>query len=320
VTDPGAVVVTGGGGFIGSHLLEHLDHRDVTVRALMGPDDAPGTPAPDRCSATTGEVTDDEVVGRLVRGADVVIHLAGPASVASSFRSPEQHLAVHAGGALAVCRAAADAGVRRVVLVSSAEVYGQPTGTPVSEHAPLLPRSPYGAAKVAAEAVAGAWVRSGALGEVVVVRPFSVYGPRMSAWSLIGGLLHAARTGAGPLSVRDPGVVRDVVHVEDLVQGLAAAASAPMEADVTTLNLCSGRGTSAAELRDLVAELAGAPVCSTPAEADRPSSADVRLLVGDTTRAAQALGWSARTPLREGLAAALQDAGHPSELSAGGAR
>ena len=296
---PGPVAVTGAGGFIGVRLLAALERRGIITTALLGPEGAAFAEPPAGTRSWCGDITDPTVVAQVVQGATTVVHLAGPASVAASFAQPVEWVSTHVVGTATLCEAAKLAGVTKVVLVSSAEVYGPVSGR-VDEARPPAPRSPYGAAKVGAEAVVSAAVRRGDL-QAVIVRPFSVYGPGVAAWSLIGTLADQAARG-GPVRVRDPRPVRDLVHVDDVAAALVACVEhQPPEGEPSCFNLCSGVGHSVGELAELMARCAGVPVDHRPVPPDRSAGADIFELIGDPTRARLELGWCSTTELADGL-------------------
>lgn len=299
------VAVTGGGGFIGSRLLRALHRAGVNARALVGPPGIAGAGLPAEIAAWHGEIDDPSVLAPLIRDATVVLHLAGPRSVAASFGAAATYARIHAAGTAAVVEACAAAGVGRLIYVSSAEVYGQPERNPVGEEAPLAPRSPYAAAKAGGEAFVRAGAAAGRF-EAVIARPFSVYGPGMAPDTLIGALVGRARSGA-PVEIFDPRPVRDYCHVDDVVAALIASCTVALPEPMRIYNLASGIGLPVAELARRVLALAGRTDAPRLApEADRPRSADILALVGDPTRAACELGWCATTTLESGLAAMLQ--------------
>jgi nucleoside-diphosphate-sugar epimerase len=293
------VLVTGAGGFIGSAVVEALVARGAHVRALAA---APGQPVrelPPEVAAVFADIEDGETLARMAAGAEVAIHLAGPPSVHDSFRSPLEHARVHAGGTVALLEACRTAGVPRFVYVSSAEVYGHPDVNPVPEGQPLDPRSPYAAGKAAAEQFVRAYGYSFGM-QPVVLRPFSVYGPRLRPQSVLATILRQALHD-DEIVLADLAPVRDYCFLDDVVEGILSAASAPRLAD-PTFNLGSGTGTSVGELAALALRLAGRDV---PIRADpcrrRPAGTDVARLVADRRRAEAVLGWTPAVHMEDGV-------------------
>jgi UDP-glucose 4-epimerase len=299
------VVVTGAAGMVGSAVARALCEQGAAVRAHAGP---PGTDAgavPDRVPTSYAEIADAAAVRAIVRGADALVHLAGPASVAASFDAPAAFARAHTVGTAVVLEACRTAGVGRVVHISSAEVYGQPAANPVGEDAPTLPRSPYGAAKLGGEALVRAFCPPAGIA-ATVLRPFSAYGPRSPATSLVGRLLNAA-VAEDAIRLASLRPVRDYVHVADVAGAAVAALARATPGDVAVLNVGTGVGTSVADLAALVLRIAGrsAPVEETAA-GDRPVGADVMDLVADIGRARATLAWAPAVPLAVGLADALE--------------
>jgi nucleoside-diphosphate-sugar epimerase len=299
------VLVTGAAGMVGSAIVQTLLTRGADVRAHAGPSGTDLAALPGGVPVSFAEITDANAVGRIVAEAEAVVHLAGPASVAESFSKPGLYARAHVVGTASVIDACRAADVRTLVHISSAEVYGQPHANPVAEEAPTDPRSPYGAVKLAAEAMARSCCPAAGIA-AIVLRPFSVYGQRSPERSLVGRLARAA-VGESALRVAALRPVRDYVHVDDLSVAVATAlanllATGPAAA-VPVFNVGSGVGTSVHEMATLVLEVAGrsAPIeeMSTP---DRPARQDVTHLVADIDRARSQLGWVPAVPLRQGLA------------------
>src|SRR5262249_12438978 len=142
------VAVTGAAGMIGSAVTRSLLGAGAEVRAHAGPGGTDASWLPDGIDVSFAEITDGDAVATLGAGAEVVVHLAGPASVAESFADPDRHARDHVAGTATVLEACTAARVRRIVYISSAEIYGRPAANPVAEDAPAAPRSPYGAAKL----------------------------------------------------------------------------------------------------------------------------------------------------------------------------
>jgi nucleoside-diphosphate-sugar epimerase len=302
------VVVTGAAGMIGSVVTRVLRERGANIHAHAGPPGVDPATVPDGVPTSFADIADSDAIGVLFRGADAVIHLAGPPSAAASFAAPVAYARAHVVGTAAVLEACRIAGVSRLVYMSSGEVYGQPASNPVAEDAPTLPRSPYGAAKLGGEALVRALCPSAGI-TAIVLRPFSVYGPRSPEASLVGRLLKAVLTDdVIRLSSLRP--VRDYVHVDDVSAAAAAAlirVAGSARPEVPVFNVATGVGTSAADLAALVVATAGrsARLEETPLP-DRPAGTDVTELVADISRAAAELGWVPAVPLADGLAEALE--------------
>jgi UDP-glucose 4-epimerase len=298
-----AVVVTGAGGFIGSALTAELLDLGATVRALAGAPGQDTSRLPAGVAPVHADITEPAVLDDLAAGATVCFHLAGPPSVAGSFEAPLEYARVHILGTLAMLGASHRAGVRRFVYLSSAEVYGRSDAAAVGENVAPAPRSPYAAAKAAAEQYVGAWARATGL-ETVVLRPFSVYGPGLAERSVLGTILRQA-CGQGEIVLADLRPVRDFVYLDDVVDGMLRAATLPVQG--RTFNLGTGVGTSVETLALTAMRAAGTrlPLRCDPSRR-RPSEAEIHHLVADPTRAAEALGWRARVPLEEGLRRTLR--------------
>jgi nucleoside-diphosphate-sugar epimerase len=283
--DGDRVLVTGAGGMIGGAVVARLQAAGAQVRAHVGPPGFVGAPLPTGVEAHWCDVLD---VGSLLTGIDVVVHLAGPPGVAASFADPARYLRDHVLGTAAVLAAL---GPARLVHVSSAEVYGRPPHNPVAESAPTVPLSPYGVAKLSAEALVRVLCP-----EATILRPFSVYGPRSPAHSLVGTIARQARD-ADAIELADLTPIRDYVHVDDLCRAVVRCVRKPAPG---TFNIGSGVGTSVAALARLVTTAVGRDLPIVINGPDRP--ADVVELIADTTRARAELGWVAEIDLTAGLA------------------
>lgn len=281
--------ITGANGFIGRAVLRRIG-EDACV-AHVGPIDG---------EAGAIDICDQPTLEALFAGIDTIVHLAGPSSVAASFDAPAAFARAHVLGTATLLAAAERIGVRRFVHVSSAEVYGRPDTACVSESAPLLPLSPYGAAKAAAEQLVSGAVRRGALGSAIIVRPFSVYGPGMRANGLVGRLAAQARL-RQPMRVFSADTTRDYVHVDDLARGLLMAAARD-EPGLLTLNMASGIGTDVAALAAAFARIGGgSDALIVEEQGDRSRALDIAHLVADVSLARERLGWRAEITLADGV-------------------
>src|SRR5512136_161476 len=255
-------LVTGGAGFLGSALANRLARASHSVRVLD--DLSAGDPArlDPQVLFTRGDVCDVPKLWTLLQGVDCVYHLAARVSVPESILYPRDYNTVNVGGTVAVMEAMRDAGVKRVVFTSSGAVYGEQERQPVSEDARPNPDSPYAVSKLAAEH----YVRTiGALWgiETVILRVFNAYGPGQSLppahAPVIPQLLKQALGGGSLVVFGDGRQSRDYVYVEDVVEGLASAATAK-NVDRQIINIGSGTGVSVNVLVDKIRRVTGRPV------------------------------------------------------------
>jgi len=295
------VLVTGGAGFVGSHLVDLLSHSNqVTVLddfSVGEPENLAAAVRPPR--VVTADIRDRGALDEVVRDVDVIFHLA-VVCLRVSIPDPMASHLVNDLGTLNLLLAARDSAVQRFVYVSSSEVYGSAKRTPMDESHPLNPMTPYAAAKLAGEAYALSFHRTYGF-PTTVVRPFNVYGPREHADGPSGEVIprFVARALAGrPLVVFGDGLqTRDFTWVGDTVRGILMAA----ECDALVggcVNIARGEDVSVLRIAELVQRLAGT---RTPIEhqADRPG--DVRRHVAGVQRARSMLGFSATVGIDEGL-------------------
>jgi NAD dependent epimerase/dehydratase len=302
-----SALVTGAGGFIGSHLVEALVRRGVRVRALVhynsrGDWGHLERVAPDLregIEVVAGDVCDAHGMIRAAQGCEVIYHLAALIGIPYSYEAPASYVATNVGGTLHVLEAARAAGARRVVQTSTSETYGSAQYVPMDEKHPTNAQSPYAATKAAADQLALSYHRSFGT-PVTVVRPFNTYGPRQSARAVIPSIVSQALA-ADRVQLGSAEPVRDLTYVADTVSGLWAAA----ECDAAlgcTLNLGSGEGVRIGELARTIVELVGrkVPIVHDPARV-RPAESEVDRLVSDNSRMRELTGWRPTTKLRDGL-------------------
>ena len=293
----GPLVITGANGFLGHALIQLLSKQGAELRGLFGPPSKFDALLP-HMEAVRGDICDVETVSSLVRGADTVIHLAGPPSVAASFEDPTEFVRIHGAGTACLLAACVRANVRRLVYVSSAQVYGAPRSEFVSEDHQMQARSPYAAAKICGEKLLEAYHAAFGL-ETVVLRPFSIYGQGSSPEAVLNRIIAMAHSG-GPITLYDLRPVLDYCFVEDVARALVSACHAPVSGK--TFNVGTMHGTSIRELAASVIRLLGK---STEVIEDvgrrRPGACEILRLVADNTRAVGELGWSPKKTLEEGL-------------------
>jgi UDP-glucose 4-epimerase len=302
-------LVTGGAGFIGSHLVEFLTHKGYRVRVFddfstgLRENLAHIKPAPE---VITGNLADLKAVAVACAGVNVIYHLGAIASVQKSIESPFDSHRVCATGTLNVLDAARRHGARRVVYAASSSAYGNTSGNEaISEEVGLDPLSPYAAAKLAGEYYARAFTSSYGL-ETVALRFFNVFGPKQRADSPYSGVIAifiaAMSAGKAPTVHGDGLQSRDFIYVNDAVQALWKAAET---AEVAGRIFNIGRGRSTTVL-DLVAALTRVLGINIVPVHGPPRPGDVRHSRADISRARQQLGYEPATSLEEGLKRTVQ--------------
>lgn len=301
------VLVTGAGGFIGSHLCEALVREGASVRALVHYNASGSCGALTQLPSSTfealeivaGDVRDPAFMRDAVRGVDTLFHLAALGAIPYSFLSPRQFMETNVGGTLSVLEAARDAGLRRVVHTSTSEVYGNARHTPMDEDHPQNAQSPYAASKIGADQLATSFYLSFDT-PLVTVRPFNTYGPRQSARAFVPAMLSQLLT-QDVVRTGDLDPVRDMNFVSDTVAGFIAAAGAEgVEGEV--FHLGSGEGHSMRALLGEMRSIVGRE-CRIEFDAKRlrPCASEVHNLVGSAAKARERFGWSPRVPLADGL-------------------
>jgi nucleoside-diphosphate-sugar epimerase len=297
------LAITGANGFLGRAVTQAAAARGIDLVVHFGP--PPNKASPVSPATRIIDICDVECLAHLFGAVDAIVDLAGPSDVAGSFGQPAETTRIHVAGTAAVLEAARRSQVRRLVYISSAEVYGRAGGIPVRESAPLSPVSPYGAAKAAAELLIAAAVRRCSLDRAILLRPFSIYGPGVRRTSVLGRMLTQIQQGE-PLQVFSTRPVRDYVHVTDVANAILSALAYDAFG-ILIANIASGHGLSVGDLGRTLAEMAGvSPEISEFAEPDRPISYDIHYLVGDSTVAASELDWRPSIDLVSGLRECLE--------------
>jgi NAD dependent epimerase/dehydratase len=303
------IVVTGAGGFIGSHLVESLLRAGDRVRALVRYNskgswghlqDLAGPELQQSLDVRLGDVTDPFLMRDLVAGCDLVYHLAALIGIPYSYHAPSSYVTTNVLGTLNILEACRQANVKRVIVTSTSEVYGTARFTPITEEHPLQGQSPYSASKIAADKLAESFYCSFDL-PVVTLRPFNTYGPRQSARAIIPAVLSQALAGAMEIHLGNLEPRRDLTFVEDTVRAFVLAGTAPgIEGQV--IHFGQGEAVSIGDLARRCLQMASsqARIVSTTERA-RPEKSEVGLLLCDPAQAKRKLGWSPQIPLDEGL-------------------
>lgn len=304
-----AVLVTGAGGFIGSHLVEHLARLGHRVRAFVrynarddrGHLDNLPREVRDEIEVYRGDLKDPEAVARAVEGRERVYHLGALIAIPYSYQNPLDVVQTNVLGTahiLDACRRAPN--LERVVLTSTSEVYGTAQFVPIDEKHPLRGQSPYAASKIGADALGESYHRSFGL-PVTILRPFNTFGPRQSARAIIPTIISQALTRpVVKLGRLDPR--RDLTYVKDTVSGFASIA----ECDAAigrAVNIGRGSDVSIGDLVERIGRILGRPLeVETDVDRVRPAASEVERLLAGTALAQSLWNWEPRYSLDEGLA------------------
>jgi dTDP-glucose 4,6-dehydratase len=301
------VLVTGAGGFIGSHLVERLVQSGAAVRAFVRYNARADVgllkqlPKETRAALdiVAGDLRDSHAVHQAVAGVDVVFHLGAIISIPYSYQHPVETAATNFMGTLNVLLAC-QAHNTRLVHTSSSEVYGTAQTVPMNEDHPLQGQSPYSASKIGADKLVESFVCSYNL-PAVTVRPFNTYGPRQSARAVIPTIITQALTletiHLGNLDTR-----RDFTYVDDTVRGFLHAARKP-NVQGQVFNLGVGQDIAISDLAEEIVRQVGRPVeITTDVERLRPEKSEVMRLLSDNSHAARCLDWQPQITLTQGIA------------------
>lgn len=314
------VLVTGADGFIGSHLTELLLERGCHVRALAQYNSfnnwgwLEGIDHPN-LEVVCGDVRDNNYCREITRGRDTVFHLAALIAIPYSYVAPDSYVDTNIKGTLNMCQAALDAGVDRLLVTSTSEVYGTARYVPIDEEHPKQPQSPYSATKIGADAIAKSFYNAFDL-PVSIVRPFNTYGPRQSARAIIPTIISQIANGAREIKVGDLTPTRDFNFVRDTVRGFAAIAEAPAENVVgQEINIATNTEVSMAETLSTIADIMGADVkWVTDPQRLRPAKSEVFRLHGANEKIRRLTGWQPEYSLRQGLEKTIEWFTDPANL------
>jgi dTDP-glucose 4,6-dehydratase len=301
------VLVTGAGGFIGSHLVEALLSRGAKVRAFirytsrkdpgmlrhLANDDF------SKLKIVAGDLRDENAVRQAVKDCQTVFHLGALISIPYSYLHPVEVASTNFMGTLNILAACRDLGVERVVHTSTSEVYGTARTVPMTEDHPLQAQSPYSASKIGADKIAESFYCAYNL-PVVTVRPFNTFGPRQSARAVIPAIITQALT-QDSIQLGNLATTRDFTYVTDTVQGfILAAETQGVEGQV--FNLGTGHEISIGELAQKIPQMIVRPVeVKVDSQRLRPDASEVLRLVSDNSLSIQKLMWNPKYTLEHGL-------------------
>ena len=302
------ILITGAGGFIGSHLTEALVRSGRKVRALVhynstnswGWLDSLPDEVKDNMEVLAGDVRDPNGMRVAVKGCEEVFHLAALIGIPYSYHSPDNYVDTNVKGTLNVLQAARDAGVRRLLVTSTSEVYGTARQVPITEEHPRQGQSPYSATKIGADHLALSFHLSFGT-PVTVVRPFNTYGPRQSARAVIPTIITQLMAGAPEVKLGSLHPTRDLVYVGDTAQAFIAIAeqASLIGAEV---NIATQQEISIGDLAQKLMTLTGkqARIVSSD-ERIRPDNSEVERLLGSAEKLRKTTGWEPAHDLDAGL-------------------
>ncbi len=304
------ILVTGGAGFIGSHLVEAILRDSFGVRVLDNLSSGnlanlSSCQKNERLELVKGDIRDKDVVGIAAKGVDAVVHLAALVSVPSSSKSPRKALLTNSLGTLNLLKTCVKNRVRRFVYASSCAVYGNPRYMPIDEEHPTNPLSPYAASKLAGEAYCGAFTATYGL-ETVCLRFFNVYGPRQTSGPYAGVIVKFLETlgrGEAPVIFGDGSQTRDFVYVGDVVEALLLAMS---REDVAgeRMNVGSGRAVTINEVAQLLMKM----TCRDMVPIYEPRrEGEIIHSEANIHKAERLLGYQPRISLEDGLSRVVSE-------------
>ena len=300
------VLVTGGGGFIGSHLVEKLISLGATTRALVQYNSRGSwgwldqSPLAKQAEVVAGDICDADSVSGATQGVEIVFHLAALIAIPYSYTAPESYVRTNVLGTLNALQAARRLGVARFLHTSTSEVYGTAREVPIKETHPLQGQSPYSASKIGADKIAESFHCSFGL-PLVTVRPFNTFGPRQSARAVIPTIISQLLDGAGVVKLGSLHPTRDLNFVANTVEGYIAAATHDA-AIGETFNLGSNREITIGDLAQLLIQSVGTDArIETDSQRIRPAASEVERLLADNAKAKSLLGWEPRVTLEDGL-------------------
>jgi NAD dependent epimerase/dehydratase len=307
------VLVTGAGGFIGSHLTERLVNMGANVKAFVrynsrndwGLLELLPREILNRLEVIQGDLKDSEAVKQAAMEVHTIFHLGALIAIPYSYVHPRETIETNILGTLNILNAAAENNVKKIVHTSTSEVYGTAKYVPIDEKHPLQGQSPYSASKIGADKIAESFYLSYG-SPVAIIRPFNTYGPRQSARAIIPTIIAQALTGTKiKLGATTP--KRDLTYVDDTVNGFIKVADSK-KAIGEVINISSNTEISIGDLAKKIINLIDKDKLQlkTDKKRIRPKASEVLRLKGDNRKAKRLLGWKPQVTIDEGLATTIK--------------
>ena len=312
-------LVTGAEGFIGSHLTELLLDQGFKVRALSLYNSfnywgwLEEIPPSASLEIVTGDIRDPHFCREIVKGVDIVFHLAALIAIPYSYVSPDSYLDTNIKGTLNICQALKDNGITRLIHTSTSEVYGTARYVPIDEKHPKHPQSPYSASKISADMMALSFYNAFGL-PVTIARPFNTYGPRQSARAFIPTIITQMLAGLKQIRVGDLTPTRDLNYVTDTCHGFLALAKCDQSIG-KEVNISSNSEISMIDVLDMIQELLKEKVdFITDEQRIRPKNSEVFRLWGDNSLLINLTDWKPLYNLEKGLKKTIEWFSKPENL------
>jgi len=301
------VLVTGGDGFIGSHLCETLVGNCAHLKATVLYNSfnhhgwLENVSSKQEIEICAGDIRDSDFCNQIMKDVDVVFHLAALIAIPYSYNAPSSYIQTNVQGTLNLLQAARTQEVDRFLQTSTSEVYGTARTVPIHESHPLQAQSPYSASKIASDALAFSFYSSFEL-PVVIVRPFNTFGPRQSARAFIPTVISQVAAGIKEIKTGNLSPTRDFNYVKDTCKGFVEIARSEKVLG-ETINIGSGKEISMEDLLHLILDLMNAEDVKTSLDPQRvrPQNSEVERLLADSSRLVELTGFSPDYGLKDGL-------------------
>ncbi len=301
------VLITGAGGFIGSHLTEELVKLGAKVTVLVrylssgGIGQLESLPKEilKKVKIVRGDLKNIQSIQRAMKNTDIVFHLGALISIPYSYEDPRDFIETNIIGTLNILQVAKDYGVKKIIITSTSEVYGTAIYSPIDEEHPLQAQSPYSATKISADKIAESFIKTYNL-PIVIIRPFNTYGPRQSMRAVIPTIIYQALT-KDKIKLGSLIPKRDFTYVKDTVAGYIKIAKSKNTIG-KTINIGSGKTVSIGELVEKIGLLLGKKlIVETDKRKIRPKNSEVGLLLCNNTKAKKLINWVPTTSFEKGL-------------------
>lgn len=300
------VLVTGAGGFIGSHLCEALVEKGYEVKAFVRYNSRnfwgwiENSPYKSTIEVVAGDIRDYDSVEDAVKGVDMVFHLAALIGIPYSYVSPLAYIKTNIEGAYNILQAARESNAKKVIHTSTSEVYGTAQFVPIMEDHPINPQSPYSATKASADFLALSFYHSFDL-PLAIIRPFNTYGPRQSARAVIPTIITQILSGKRKIKTGSLHPTRDLTYVKDTVESFIAVAESEKSIG-EVINIGMNFEISIGDLGKLISKLMNVEIeMEVEKERQRPEKSEVERLWADNKKAKELLGWFPKYTLEKGL-------------------